>query len=150
MGLQKEEWLVKMNIYPYSFSITSLSAQHCWRRISSIPSPIRRPWSPDRNSSFPWSATARCPVMTQGTVHFTPTISVGSGRAIPACLNGRLVIALPGIWYVYPLKMSISHWVFWCGTTCFTIQIHWFFLIAPSRKLKLNQTKNNIPDQVGK
>ena len=35
-----------------------------------------------------------------------PAVSVGSGRAILDCLTGRLVTALPEIWYVPPFKRA--------------------------------------------
>ena len=78
----------------------------CLCCISSLPYPIRREWSPELNSAIPRSATTRCPVIMQDTAQFSPTVQVGLGMAILACLTGRPVINLPGIWAVSPWKRS--------------------------------------------
>ena len=78
----------------------------CLHNISSLPYPIMRAWSPDLNSAVPSSAVTRCPVIMQDAAQFAPTVRFGSGRVIPDCLTGRLVIELPGIWAVAPWKRS--------------------------------------------
>ena len=65
------------------------------QQTAAHPSQRQAPWSAIRNGTWPLSADTRFPVMIQDTCQFSGAVRVGSGRAIPACLNGRRVIALP-------------------------------------------------------
>ena len=52
-------------------------------------------WSAVRKSTWPLSAATRCPVMTQGVVHFSGDVIVGSGRANTVCFTFRQMTLLP-------------------------------------------------------
>ena len=69
---------------------------------SSLHSLIGYLWSTVLNSSWPLSAAVIFPVMTQESVQFSVSFSVGSGRSILSCFNGRRVAPAPGSLLLLP------------------------------------------------
>ena len=74
-------------------------------------------WSAVWNVTWPLSADTRCPVMKQDAYQLSGAVRVGSGRASPACLTGRRVIALPGAPSPTPLKSSRRNAVLFSSST---------------------------------
>ena len=93
-------------------SLTMVSARaysaRCALRLQTAVRPYWRQakWSAVWNYTCPLSTVTRCPVMTQDAIQFSGAVSVGYGRASPACFTDRQVTLRSGAPSPSPSKIS--------------------------------------------